>query len=200
MKTLSIVFNVVLAIAIGILYYLHFKSVDTCPKNSIAKGKDSLNILTMPVAYINVDSLLTNYSFAKDANEKLLSKGETSRATINQKAKQLQSEMMEFQRKVENNAFLSRDRAEKEQLRLMKAQKDLEELDKKLTQDLMTEQQKMNQQLRDTINLFLKEYQKGKHLQVIFSNTMNDNILYATDSYDITSDVVKQLNTRYVKK
>ena len=108
--------------------------------------------------------------------------------------------MVEFQRKVQNNAFLSRDRAEKEQLRLMKAQKDLEDLDKKLTQDLMTEQQKMNEQLRDTINLFLKEYQKGKHLQVIFSNTMNDNILYATSSYDITPDVVKQLNTRYVKK
>ena len=138
--------------------------------------------------------------FAKDANEKLLSKGESSRATLNQKAKQLQGEMVEFQRKVQNNAFLSRDRAEKEQLRLMKAQKDLEDLDKKLTQDLMTEQQKMNEQLRDTINLFLKEYQKGKHLQVIFSNTMNDNILYATSSYDITPDVVKQLNTRYVKK
>jgi len=200
MKNLAIVFNVILAIAVGFLYYLHFKTTDVCNKQAKSVGKDSLSATTMPIAYINVDSLLSNYSFAKDANEKLLSKGESSRATLNQKAKQLQGEMVEFQRKVQNNAFLSRDRAEKEQLRLMKAQKDLEDLDKKLTQDLMTEQQKMNEQLRDTINLFLKEYQKGKHLQVIFSNTMNDNIFYATSSYDITPDVVKQLNTRYVKK
>jgi len=73
---------------------------------------------------------------------------------INTKARQLQTEMSEFQRKLEANAFLSRERAEQEQTRLLKRQQDLQDLDKELSQQLMQVQQKMSEQLRDTINSF----------------------------------------------
>ena len=74
---------------------------------------------TLPVAYVNVDSLLENYNYAKDLNEIILKKAENSRANVNQKAASLQSEMQEFQRKISNNAFLTQERAEQEQQRLL---------------------------------------------------------------------------------
>jgi len=144
--------------------------------------------------------LLLHYQFAKEANESLIKKQEDSRLTINTKARQLQTEMGEFQRKLENNAFLSRERAEQEQARLQKKQQDLQVLDGDLSKQLVQVQQKMSEQLRDTINSFMKQFNKDKKYQMIISNTSSDNILYADKSYDITAEVTQLLNERYAAK
>jgi outer membrane protein len=153
----------------------------------------------MPIAYLNVDSLLMTYTFALEANEKLLKKQEDARLKLNTKARTLQNEMADFQRKLENNAFLSRERAEKEQQRLLKKQQELQELEAKLTEEIMIENQKLNIQLADTVTNFLKEYNADGHFHIILSNTAKDNVLMAAEQYDITKEVVDALNTRYGK-
>ena len=130
-------------------------------------------------------------------NEIILKKSENSRASVNQKANSLRTEMQEFQRKIENNAFLTRERAEQEQQRLLQKQQELQELDARLSQELLTEQQKLNEQLRDTVVAQLKVYNKDKGYHIIYSNTMGDNILYAQDGYDITAELLEYLNKNY---
>jgi outer membrane protein len=200
MKNLSLIINAVLTVAVVILFWLVLgnKSMDNSKNvilgtNTVTKGK-------LPIAYVNIDSLLLNYEFAKEANESLIKKQEDSRLTINTRARELQTEMGEFQRKLEANAFLSRERAEQEQLRLQKRQRELQEMDSKLSQQLMQVQQKMSEQLRDTINKFIKEYNKNSKYEMIISNTSNDNVLYAAKGYDITEQVTKLLNERCAKK
>ena len=151
----------------------------------------------LPVAYINLDSLLLDYNYSKDLNEQLLRKRENSQASYNQKARQFEQEAAEFQRKYENNAFLTQQRLQSEQQRLMQKQQELQQLDEKLSQELANEMQKMNEQLRDTIYSYLKEFNKERNYHLIFSNTMNDNILISCDVYDVTKDVVQALNARY---
>ena len=154
----------------------------------------------MPVAYLNVDSLLLQYTYAQEMTEKLLRKQEDARLKLNTKARTLQKEMEDFQRKLENNAFLSRERAENEQQRLLRKQQELEDLDAKLTQEIMTENQKFNMQLADTLMAFLKDFNADGRYQIILSNNAKDNILMAAEGYDITSAVVSGLNSRYTKK
>ena len=105
--------------------------------------------------------------------------------------------MQDFQRKVENNAFLTRERAEQEQQRLIKKQQELQDLDNQLAQELLQEQQKLNEQLRDTIVSQLKAFNEGRGYQVVFSNTVGDNILLAGEVYDITADLLEYLNKSY---
>lgn len=105
--------------------------------------------------------------------------------------------MKDFQRKIENNAFLTRERAEQEQQRLLKKQEELQNLDNQLAQELMQEQQKLNEQLRDTIVSQLRAFNQDKGFQVIFSNTVGDNILLAGDTYDITAELLEFLNRNY---
>lgn len=200
MKNLSLIINAVLAIAVIVLFVLVLNNKPKAEGQKQVAGTSGNTTERLPIAYINVDSLLLNYNFAKEANESLIKKQEDSRLNINTKARQLQSEMSEFQRKLENNAFLSRERAEQEQTRLMKKQQDLQELDGQLTQQLMQVQQKMSEQLRDTINAFLKDYNKDKKYELILSNTSSDNILHAADAYDITAEVTKLLNARFAAK
>ena len=84
-----------------------------------------------------------------------------------------------------------------EQERLMKKEQELKDLDAKLSQDLLVERQKLNEQLRDTVVSKLKVYNKDKGYQVIFSNTAEDNILLAGDAYDITNELIDLLNKSY---
>ncbi len=196
MKNINYVVNGVLAIAVIILFVMQFSGKnETKAVKSISSGEASNG--TMPVAYVNVDSLLENYNYAKDLNEIILKKSENSRASVNQKANSLRTEMQEFQRKIENNAFLTRERAEQEQQRLLQKQQELQELDARLSQELLTEQQKLNEQLRDTVVAQLKVYNKDKGYHIIYSNTMGDNILYAQDGYDITAELLEYLNKNY---
>jgi outer membrane protein len=98
---------------------------------------------------------------------------------------------------LENNAFLSRERAESEQQRIVKKQQDLENREAQLTQEIMQENQQLQAQLADTILSYLKQMNAEGRYQMIFSNNAKDNILLATDGYDITAEVVAALNARY---
>ena len=126
-----------------------------------------------------------------------MKKEENKRDKVTQQARNLQNEVQEFYRKAVNYAFLTRERAQQEQERLMKKEQELKDLDAKLSQDLLMERQKLNEQLRDTVVSKLKVYNKEKGYQVIFSNTAEDNILLAGDAYDITNELIDLLNKSY---
>lgn len=162
----------------------------TAPAATLASGE-------LKIAYVEIDSLLTKYRFWNDLNEMMIQKEENIRTTLNEKAKELEKEMREFQRKLENNGFASRERAEQENLRIAQKQRDLQQLQEKLANELQTENQKNSLQLRDSINSFLKMYNKDKGYSLIFSNTGFDNLLYADKAFNITEEIVEGLNARY---
>ena len=151
----------------------------------------------MKIAYVEIDSLLAKYNFCIDLNEAMVKKSENVRMTLNQKATALNKEKQDFQKKYENGAFLSPERAQQEYNRLMKMQQDLQVLQNNLSNQLATENQKNSLQLRDSINVFLKEYNKTKGYNLILSNTGFDNLLYADSAFNITKEIVDGLNARY---
>lgn len=201
-KNALLISNAIMAIAIVILFVLVLKQkpITETEEPEVAVSKTLVKSGKLPIAYVNIDSLLLNYQFAKEANISLVKKQESSRSIVSAKAGVLQKEMAEFQKKLENNAFLSRERAEQEQVRLQKKQQELQQLDAKLSQQLGQEQQKMSEELRDTINKFMKEYNKNNRYEMIISNTSSDNILYASKGYNITKEISKLLNDRFSKK
>ncbi len=200
MKNSNLIINIVLGIGLIVLYILHFTSGNNETVTRKVSGKDSASLNeVMPIAYINVDSLLQNYQYSKDLNERLIRKRENAQATLTEKARKLEAEMQEFQRKRENNAFMSEQSFKNQQQALIKKQQDLQMLEANLTDQLAKEQQSLNEQLRDTIYKFLRKYNKDKKYQMILSNTMNDNLLLADPVYNITNDVIEQLNSTYSK-
>lgn len=199
MNKIHLSIELVLAAAVVALFVIVFNGRSKAPEAPQPVAAPVVEG-AMPVAYLNVDSLLLQYSYAQEMTEKLLRKQEDARLKLNTKARTLQKEMEDFQRKLENNAFLSRERAESEQQRLLRKQQELEDLDAKLTQEIMTENQKFNMQLADTLMAFLKDFNADGRYQIILSNNAKDNILMAAEGYDITPAVVSGLNSRYTKK
>lgn len=195
MNKIQIVINVVLVAAVAALFVI----VLAGKKPASAEVAESTPTEVMPVAYLNVDSLLANYTFAQEASEKLMTKQEDARVKMNTKLRTFQNEVADFQRKLENNGFLSRERAEQAQQKLAKKEQELQELEAKLTQDIMLENQKLNVQLADSLTNYLKEFNADGRYHVILSNTAKDNVLMAAEQYDITDEVVAGLNARCKK-
>jgi outer membrane protein len=195
MNKIQIVINVILVAAVATLFGI----VLAGKKPASAEVAVSNPSEVMPVAYLNVDSLLANYTFAQEASEKLMTKQEDARVKMNTKLRTFQNEVADFQRKLENNGFLSRERAEQAQQKLAKKEQELQELEAKLTQDIMIENQKLNVQLADSLTNYLKEFNADGRYHVILSNTAKDNVLMAAEQYDITDEVVAGLNARCKK-
>lgn len=191
------VIEAVLAVAVVILFILQFsggkKSITTAA--SVTEG-ESASESAMPIAFIDVDSLMSNYTYSIDLNEQNTKKVENSRAILTEKLRKLQVDATDFQRKAETGAFLSRERMEAEQQRLMKRDQELQELQAQMSQELGEEQLRMNEELRKMVITQLTEFNKGKGYHIVYGK-MNDNILYADEAYNITKEVIDFLNRQY---
>mgnify|MGYP006372719017 FL=1 len=194
MKKTNFILNGLMALAIVLGFTQCANNNNAAAPSAPAGVAGSSN---MKIAYVEIDSLLTKYNFWNDLSEQMLTKEENIRTTLNEKGKKLEAEAREFERKIQNNGFVSRERAEQEQARLMKQQQELQELQQKLTNELAAENQKNSLELRDSINSFLKVYNQTKGYDLIISNTAFDNLLYGNPAYNITNEIVEGLNARY---
>lgn len=151
---------------------------------------------SMRIAYVEVDSLMTQYTFCKDYTLILQKKSNNAQNTLSAKEKQLQAAAANFQKKLQSNGYSSREEAERVQAGLQRQSQDLQELQNRLGSELNEETNKFNKALRDSLQNFLKDYNKAKKYDLIISKA-GDNILYADKKHDITTDVINGLNKRY---
>jgi outer membrane protein len=150
----------------------------------------------LKIAYVEVDSLMTQYEFCKEFTLILQKKSTNARNTLNQKGQTLQTAAANFQQKLQNNSFTSRGQAESQQAAIQRQQQSLQELQARLENELANETQKYNDGLRDSLQHFLADYNKDKKFDFILTK-QGDNILYAAKRFDITNDVINGLNKRY---
>ena len=150
----------------------------------------------LKIAYVEVDSLMTQYDFAKDYSVTLQKKSNNARNTLTTKGNTLQAAVNNFQQKLNNNGFQSREQAASQQAAIERQQRDLQELQARLENELASETAKFNEALRDSLQNFLKDYNKDKQFDLILTK-QGDNILFADKKFDITQDIINGLNKRY---
>ncbi len=150
----------------------------------------------LKIAYVEVDSLMTQYDYAKDYGVTLQKKSNNARNTLTQKGNTLQAAVNNFQQKLNSNGFTSREQAASQQAAIERQQRDLQELQARLENELANETAKFNETLRDSLQNFLKDYNKDKQYSLILTK-QGDNILLADKRFDITNDVINGLNKRY---
>lgn len=151
----------------------------------------------LKIAFVEVDSIMTQYTFCKDYSEILQKKGQNIQNTLEAKQRQLQQAAANFQQKLQQNAY-TREQAEGIQASLQKQSADLEGLNQRLSNEFAAESEKYGNALRDSIQHFLAKYNKDKKFSIILSKS-GDNLLYADKAFDITSEVIAGLNKAYKK-
>lgn len=200
MKNINFIFNIVLTVAVIVLFLLYFnqKSISTSPlkkvNDSNVVNTQSVSSGDFNIAYVNVDTLLNNYKLYNDLQNQLAAKQKQMEATVNQKTVQLQKDAAAFQQKVQTNSFLSVESAQQQEQELYQKQQDLMDFKDKLSNDLVLESQKMQKQLLDTVTNLLKEYNVNFGYTFIFNS---GSFLYNNPSYNITDTITTLLNKRY---
>ena len=168
-------------------------------QNSQAENKSESNTKAAPtsmkIAYVEVDSIMSQYKFCKDYSLILQKKGQNIQSTLASKQQALQAAAANFQQKVQQNAY-TREQAEAIQAGLQKQSADLQGLNQRLSNEFQVETEKYNAALRDSLRHFLNEYNKDNKYSLILSKA-GDNLLYADKAFDITNDVVAGLNKAY---
>ena len=150
----------------------------------------------MRIAYIEIDTLTSQYEFAKQKSLELEKKGTNARNTIQAKSQQFEKKAAAFQQKLQSNGFTSREAAESEQAALQREQQNILALQQRLENELASEQQKFLQAFQDSLDNFLADYNKAKKFDMIVNKAA---VLYADKRFDITTEVVNGMNKRYKK-
>lgn len=174
----------------------------TSCKNAPADGENATaeesedNAVALKIAYVELDTLMSQYQLYKDYSEVLNRKGNNIQKTLAQKQRTLESHAAALQKKYDNNGFTTRDELERAQANIQKEQEELQELAARLNDDFSREQARINEEARDSIQSFLNVYNKTKKYDYVMIKA-GDNLLIANPRFNITADVVKGLNKRY---
>jgi outer membrane protein len=190
MKNLSLILNGVLAVAVAVLFYLQL--ADSSPKQTGAAGTESPGNLS--VAFVNSDSILSKYDYFTAERTKLEAKGKKLDSDLRNRAQSLQNEIQSYQQNVANLTIGQAKAIEED---LGKKQQNLRLYQEQLSQELMNEQSRMNEELYKKITEFLKKYGEEKGLQIVFKFDTSSDLLYGAPALDITADVVSGLNEAY---
>ena len=175
-------------------------SLTSCNKSQpqVEAKSESKAPAELKIAYVEVDSIMTQYKFAKEYAAILEKKGQNIQATLAQKQQNLQAAAANFQQQIQQNA-LSREAAEQRQAAIQKQNNDLQGLQQRLSYEFASEQEEYNKALHDSIAHYLAAYNKDKKYSIILSKS-GDNLLYADKAYDITNEVINGLNKAYKGK
>jgi len=190
-NNISIGLNVVLLIAVVVLYVMHFKG-DSDSSESIESSNAAP--VDLSIAYVNSDSLLKNYDFFKQLEKQLIDKRDKLNVEYQNRAEGLQKEINNFQTTA-GNMTISQARAVEEDLQ--KKQQNLMMYQDQLRQQLMQEEGKMNSELYDKVSDYLQDYGLDKNLQIVLTYTKGSGVLYANEGLDITDQILTGLNDAY---
>nr|WP_238354655.1 OmpH family outer membrane protein [Fulvivirga marina] len=180
-------------VAVSVLFYLHFSG----EKSESQQEPSMIESAEYSVAYINADSVLSSYDFFKEMQEKLQEKGQKLEDEYKSRAQGLQKEVNDYQRNV-NSLTIGQAKAVEENL--MKKQQNLRMYQESLSQELIKEESKINQELYEKITSYLNDYSKSHGLQMVVKYNQGSDVLYASDSMNITNAVISGLNEAYMKE
>ena len=169
------------------------KQNDTAEKP--AQGSEQVG--GQKIAYVEVDSISSQYQFSKDIEKLLNAKDANISKTLSAKQQALQQAYNNFMQNARANKY-TQEQAQQLQAGIQQQANEGQELEQRLKNEFAQEQAKYQKAFNDSVEHFIQAYNKDKkYSYILMKGGMVNTILYADKAYDITNDVVKGLNKAY---
>ncbi len=197
MKKSSLILNVILLIAVVVLYVLYFtgKSSSGEAVQPVA-GITEAGVSDRPIVYVNMDTLLANYDMFADLQDRLQKKQQDSESKLNARGQKWQTKVNEFQSNLQKG-LITRSEAQKIQNQLQQEQQEIMQMKDDLANSLMEEQQVGSRKVIFSIVDFLNGYSQEHHYRYVLSTTVGGAVLYGEKQLDVTQEVLEGLNEKY---
>lgn len=196
MKKLPVVLNVVLLVAVAVIYILHFTGGSKTVKSDNEELNLPVEVTSHGIAYVNVDSVILNFDMYFDMRNQLMEKQKTAETELTSKGQAYERGVLDYQNKASKGLITRATAAEMEQA-LMQQQQSLVDLRDKFSYDLMEEEQVMNRQILEYITSYLDLMKSEYNFQYILGKSFGGQILYSDKALDITQQVLDGVNKKY---
>ncbi len=195
MKNVSLIINVVLAVAVAVLFYFHF--ADCAKRNgSHTNGvADSASPGSFKIAYFDMDTLENKYEYLKEVRATLHQKDEANTRVLTQMRNTLAKKYQEYQQK--GNSLTQAEAAGYEQ-ELGQLQNAFQGKQQELAQEMQSESMRKLREVKLKIQSVLNDYSKEKGYIFVYSSDENDYLYYKDATRNITTDLLKNLNEQYL--
>lgn len=189
--------NAVLFLGLVGIYILHFTG------NNGSNSKVNVNAKApvvkeggLKVAYVNTDTLIAKYEYAKDMEKELLAFKNQQEAYGKQQVAKFQKDYDDY---LKNGANMTLTQQQSTEAELKKRAEKMATLEQELTAKIMERQISENTKLLNAIFAFVREYnEQNQKFDIILRKTFeNSPTLYMNDAMDITDEIINGLNEEY---
>jgi outer membrane protein len=197
MKQFLVISNIVLLVAAGVLFYLHFSyrsDLALRQQQDAELAKNNNNKLV----YFIIDSVENNYSFFKEVKEYI----EDRSAAIDKKMENMRvqytNKINEFNKK---GPGLTQTEQSQMQEEIMRLEANIRQQQQDLITELQNETSQKSLDVKTRIQDVLKGYSAKKGYMYVFATGSESDMVYYKDSLkDITKELIVELNNEYKAK
>lgn len=198
MKQFSTILNVVLAIAVAILYFLHFsdnKKAGTDKKNTAAVIKDlSSGAAKTVIAYVELDSVNDNVTFIKERKQQLEAEQKQIATEYENAYRGLENEKANF---IKRGNAITQQEAEEFQAKLGEKLQIIDNNRQARGQKLAERGAKIMEDIQDKLKIFMADYNKDKrYTYILATGTGLDYLFYKDEALNITEEIITAFNEK----
>ena len=184
----------ILAVAVIILFILHFSK----PKNKpipVHHAKESQTIIVT----IDVDSVMEHFDLVKLLRNDLEEETAKYQKELETKSQAFETKRNNYVINVQNNV-LTQTQMQNAERQLRQEAETLEALSARYTKTLMDKEMSVQNEITDSLRNASKRINDASYkADYIFAISSGSAILYSNELYDITNEVIKELNEAYKK-
>ncbi len=195
----GMVINVVLFLGLVVLYGLHFMGSPVGEEQDageIPVVERKIDEATHAIAYVNNEILMEQYTMAIDMRADFETEQRQLETDLERRQRTFQNDVERFQQQIQAGT-IDMEEAQLMEQELMQRQQDLMQLNETYMDRLARKERELNEELLDRISDFLERYNRDQGYDFILGYSRGGGILFADQAYDVTAEVLDQLNYEY---
>lgn len=199
MKNALLILNIVLLVAVAVLFYLHFSEKKPPQPNRVAAAQQPVSTSDgsdFRIAYFEMDSVNNKFALIKDVKAELGREEERINSELARLQKTYNDKITHYQGQSQNMSQVESEKANRDILQLQdKIRTTKQEMEGRYQDLYMRKMQDVKSKVED----YLKEYNRDRGYAYILAYEPGF-IFYRDSALNITGDIISGLNDKYKKK
>ncbi len=198
MKITNIVTNAVLAVAVAVLFVLHFTGGEKGNGNTRAAQASVVSDPSdISIAFFSMDSVMNKWDLYFSYQQDLAKSQAEMEAEFAGKTESFYQRVQDAQYKIQRQ-LVTRTEAEQLQQQLAAEEQELMALQNQYAADLQEQGMVKNRLMMDMIERYVTKISQERGYSYVYSYQFGGNLIYGAKPYDITDQIVAGLNETYI--
>lgn len=161
---------------------------------AIEKSDKNVPAGAIKIGYIRSDSINEKYLFLIDRKTELENESIKAEGALKAEYNRMMKKQQELEGKFKFMTISEQQGAQEEMMKMGEKYRAMEE---KMGMELQEKNAFFQKQLYENVEAYLAKYAEANGFDFIFRYEMGLNLMYGSDKYNITGDVLKGLNDEY---